>query len=92
MAVGGEQRREGRRSLVEANFSAADIELALELLPLADMAWHDCYGPSVLEMPTPVLDDVRLLAAGDLARLIRFGRTAVRDVRIAADNERATAP
>ena len=28
---------------IEARFSSADVEAALDLLHLADMAWHDCY-------------------------------------------------
>ncbi len=67
-------------------------EAALDLLALTDMAWHDCYGPHELEMPAHVLDDVLLLAQGNLAVLIRAAQEAVidfRDVRMAADYERA---
>jgi hypothetical protein len=56
------------------------------------MAWHDCYGPRELEIPPRVLDDVLLLAEGDLATLIQVARAAVidfRDVRVAADAKRA---
>ena len=56
-----------------------------------DMAWHDCYGPRELETPPQVLDDILLLANGNLATLIRVAREAVldfRDVRVAADRER----
>ena len=45
-----------------------------------------------LEMPAQVLDDVLLLAGGNLAKLIRISRSAVldfRDIRMAADSERA---
>jgi hypothetical protein len=34
----------------------------LDLLQLMDMAWHDCYGPREVEVPTAVLDDVLLLS------------------------------
>jgi hypothetical protein len=56
------------------------------------MAWHDCYGPRELELPPEVLDDVLLLARGDLAVLISVALAAVsdfRDVRGAAVAERA---
>jgi hypothetical protein len=56
------------------------------------MAWHDCYGPRELEVPAAVLDDILLLAHGDIATLVRLARAAVidfRDVRMAADAERA---
>jgi hypothetical protein len=55
------------------------------------MAWHDCYGPRDLEVPPGILDDILLLARGDLAWLIRVSLEAVhdfRDVRVAADAER----
>ncbi|MFF1608775.1 hypothetical protein ACFVYA_13420 [Amycolatopsis sp. NPDC058278] len=92
MTVGSEQRRQARTPRIEAQFSSADVEAALDLLHLADMAWHDCCGPRELELPSQVLEDVLLLAQGDLASLIRISRAAVldfRDVRVAADDERA---
>jgi len=91
MAIGSEQRRRERRAPVAEQFSRRNVEAALDLVHLADMAWHDCYGPEELAMPAAVLDDVLLLAEGDLARLIRFARAAVtdfRDVRTAADERR----
>ncbi|OXM60779.1 hypothetical protein [Amycolatopsis vastitatis] len=92
MAVGSAQRRQARTPRIEAQFSSAHVKAALDLLDLADMAWHDCYGPRELEIPSQVLEDVLLLAEGDLAKLIRISRAAVldfRDVRMAADDERA---
>ncbi|RZS36903.1 hypothetical protein EV193_106137 [Herbihabitans rhizosphaerae] len=90
MAVGSEQRRQERRPRIEARFPSDQVEAALDLLHLTDMAWHDCY--SELEVPARVLDDVLLLAGGDLAQLIRISRSAVqdfRDIRVAADGVRA---
>jgi hypothetical protein len=87
MAVGSEQRRAERRRRIEAEFVQGQVEAALDLLHLADMAWHDCYGPKELAMPDSVLDDVLLLADGGLVALIRTARQAVidfRDVRVAA--------
>jgi len=92
MAVGSAQRRQERKPRIEGQFSSAAVEAALDLLHLADMAWHDCFGPRELEMPAQVLDDVLLLAGGNLAKLIRISRSAVldfRDIRMAADRERA---
>jgi hypothetical protein len=91
MAIGSEQRRGQRTPRIAASFAEEHVDAALDLLHLADMAWHDCYGPRELEIPGAVLDDVLLLANGDLATLIRVARLAVidfRDVRIAADSER----
>jgi hypothetical protein len=92
MAVGSAQRREDRRSQIQALFGHHDVDAALDLLHLADMAWHDCY-PRELEVDPRVLADVLLLSRGDLARLIRVTREAVidfRDVRVAADRIRAS--
>jgi hypothetical protein len=72
-------------------FAGDQVEAVLDLLHLTDMAWHDCYGPQDLEVPPAVLDDVLLLAGGDLATLVRAARAAVidsRDVRVAADARR----
>ncbi len=95
MAIGSEQRRQERKPRIKALFASREVEAALDLLHLTDMAWHDCYGPRELEIPPQVLDDVLLLAQGNLATLIRIAREAVldfRDVRVAADAERAKGP
>jgi hypothetical protein len=95
MAIGSQQRRAERRRRVKELFDPKDVDAALDLLHLTDMAWHDCYGPRELEVPSRVLDDILLLAEGDLATLIWVARKAVidfRDVRLAADNKRAETP
>ena len=92
MAIGNRQRRAERRPRVKELFERKDVDAALDLLHLTDMAWHDCFGPRELEVPPRVLDDILLLAEGDLATLIRIAREAVidfRDVRMAADDKRA---
>lgn len=95
MAIGSEQRRQERKPRIKALFASQEVEAALDLLYLTDMAWHDCYGPRELEIPPQVLDDVLLVVQGNLATLIRIAREAVldfRDVRVAADAERAKGP
>ena len=62
VAIGSEQRCRERRPRVKALFASREVEAALDLLHLTDMAWHDCYGPHELEIPSQVLDDVLLLA------------------------------
>jgi hypothetical protein len=92
VAIGSEQRRRERKPRIEGLFAGQQVEAALDLLHLMDMAWHDCYGPRELEVPPAVLDDVLLLADGDLAVLIRVAREAAidfRDVRMAANAKRA---
>ncbi len=94
MAIGSMQRRDERKSRIAQEFRARDVETVLDLLHLTDMAWHDCYGPHQLEIPPDVLDDVLLLARGDLARPVRLSLAAVqdfRDLRVAADEQRAAA-
>lgn len=91
MAVGSLQRRQERKPRIEAQFPAEEVDAALDLLHLADMAWHDCYGPRELEVPEQVLDDVLLLANGSLRDLVRDVLLAIedfRDIRTAADDER----
>ncbi|MBV1855985.1 hypothetical protein [Catellatospora tritici] len=91
MAIGSAQRRDERKPRIEKQFAARDVEAALDLLHLTDLAWHDCYGPRELEVPSPVLDDILLLARGDLASLVRLSLGAVldfRDLRMAADAKR----
>lgn len=92
VAVGRAQRRDERRPRLEAIFGAQHVEAALDLLAMADMALHDFYGPSELDIPPDVLEDILLLCHGDLSRLIRVALAAVidfRDVRVAADRARA---
>ncbi|GAB2605062.1 hypothetical protein Aab01nite_78900 [Paractinoplanes abujensis] len=92
MALGSAQRRTERRPRIEAAFPGAQVEPALDLLDLADRAWHDAYGPRDLAVPDGVLDDVLLLAGSDLAALVVIARQAVidfRDVRVAADARRS---
>ena len=83
-------RRAARHHEVARRFAPGDVEAALDLLALVDLAWHDCYGES--SPPEGVLDDMLLMADGDMGRLARFGRLAVidfRDLRVAADERRS---
>lgn len=92
MAIDSQQRRAQRRPRIAELFEPTHVDAVLDLLHLADMAWHDCYGPREVEVPPRVLDDILLLAEGDLATLIRTTWQAVidfRDVRVAADAKRA---
>jgi hypothetical protein len=91
VAIGSDQRRRERRPLIKTVFAESQVDTVLDLLDLTDMAWHDCYGPRELEIPPAVLDDMLLLANGDVEALVRIAREAVidfRDLRLAADRER----
>jgi hypothetical protein len=90
VAIGRDARRAERRDQLALTFGARDIDAALDALELMDFAWHDCYGD--VAPPDRVLEDVLLLADGDLAALVRQSRLAVidsRDVHVAADAKRA---
>ncbi len=85
------RRQEDRRGSLAGVFPDADVDAALDALTLMDFAWHDCYGDSC--PPQSVIDDVVVIASGDLSRLVRAALLGVmdfRDVRVAADEIRRT--
>ncbi len=64
--------------------------IALDLLELTELAWHDCYGETT--PPDGVIEDILLLSDGSIERLIQSARLAVtdwRDLRVAADDLRS---
>lgn len=84
-----EERRSERRTKVAVLF-ADRTDRALDLIELLEMSWHDTYGEN--GPPEDVIDDVLLLSEGSMRFLIRWARLAItdwRDVRVAADEERA---
>ncbi len=85
-AASASRRRDERRSRLAPLFDEAEIDAALDVLSLMDLAWHDCYGESCPD--DTVMDDVLTIAQGDLAALVSAARLAVidaRDARVAAD-------
>ena len=90
MAIGREERRNERRPLVAQRFDAADVEAALDLFELLDVAWHDVYGD--LAPPNHVVENVLTVASRSLADLIRASRLALvdrRDLQVEADQMRS---
>lgn len=90
MAVGRAARRAARAAAVEQVMGPAHADVALDLLELTELAWHDCYGE--LTPPDQVIDDLLVCSGGDLAGLVRaarLGTTDWRDLRMAADAIRA---
>lgn len=85
MVIGRKNRRVARRDRVEAVMGATDVDAALDVIELMELAWHDCYGePSP---PEQVIDDVLTVSRGDLASLASaalLGVTDWRDLRLAA--------
>ncbi len=56
-----------------------DAEVALDILELTELAWHDCYGD--ITPPDPVVEDIWTVSEGDLRKLIGAARLAVQDSR-----------
>ena len=70
-------------------FGEEQVSVALDLLELTELAWHDCYGET--SPPEAVIEDMLLLSRGSVARLVQAARLAVtdwRDLRVAADELR----
>ena len=83
-------RRRARQARVRDLFGA-DADAAQDILELTEFAWHDCYGDS--SPPDRVLDDIFVCSRGRLGDLARAARLAVedyRDLRLWADDLRAT--
>ena len=90
MAVGRAERMAELVPRIHAEFGVALARQVVAVLTLAEFAWHDCYGePSP---PAGVVDDIFVVANGDLGRLAEAARQAVldyRDLRLEADAMRA---
>lgn len=92
MVIGRSNRRgvRGPRAL-DAFGSGADA--ALDVLELVEFAWHDCYGE--ITPPDEVIEDIFVVANGNIVALARAARLAVedfRDLRISANAVRAETP
>ena len=70
-------------------FADEDVDPALDLLELAELAWHDCYGEIT---PTEaVVEDILAVSEGSILGLIGAVKLAVtdrRDLKVAADDIR----
>lgn len=88
MVTSSDDRRR-HRSYRATQVFGAQAGAALDVLALLDFAWHDCYGE-----PTPsvqVIDDIWVVADGDLGRFVSAAHLAVvdfRDLRMGADEVR----
>lgn len=67
------------RPRLEADFGPKQVETAIAILTLMEYAWHDCYGEPA--PPPAVLDDVLIVATGDLAALAHAALEGVQDWR-----------
>ena len=67
-------------------FGDDQAHIALDLLELTELAWHDCFGE--VTPPEDVVADMLLLSEGKIERLVQVARLAVtdwRDLKVAAE-------
>ena len=90
MVTSKADRREAR-TLRAIKFFGQRADAALDALELLDLAWHDCYGEAAPS--EQVMEDIWVVADGDLGRLVSAANLAVvdfRDLRMSADELRRT--
>ena len=89
MAVGRAERRKERVSQFVEVFGKSQAPLALDLLEITELAWHDCYGE--VTPPRSVIEDMLTVSGGTIAGLIQAALLAVtdwRDLSVAAEERR----
>jgi hypothetical protein len=79
VAIGRTARRATREAAVTESFGPKRAAVALDLLELTEFAWHDCYGE--ITPPDSVIEDMLVVADGDLAHLVTAARLAIEDRR-----------
>ncbi|MFN8052193.1 MAG: hypothetical protein U0Q22_12185 [Acidimicrobiales bacterium] len=71
-------------------FGPEQADVALDLLEILELAWHDCYQE--ITPDESIIEDLLLVSDGRLDWLIAAARLAVtdwRDLKVAAINRRA---
>jgi len=89
MAVGRAERRKERQPRIVAVFGNDEGQLALDLLDIVELAWHDCYGE--VTPPPSVIEDMLALSDGTIGGLIQAALLALtdrRDLSVAAEDRR----
>lgn len=89
IGISRRERRDADQARAALEFGA-HATAALDLLDLLELAWHDTHG--VVAPPADVVEDVWVVAGGDLDKLASASRLAVvdwRDLRLAADEVRS---
>jgi hypothetical protein len=89
MAIGRRERRAERQDAFDEAFGD-NAAVALDLVELLELAWHDVYGD--VTPPPTVIEDLLVCSHGRLDLLVRAAHLAVidwRDLRVQADSERA---
>jgi hypothetical protein len=89
MAVGRAERRSEREPQVVAVFGEQQAPIALDLIDITELAWHDCYGE--VTPPQSVIEDMLTVSEGTVEGLIQAALLAVtdwRDLNVAAEEQR----
>ena len=89
MAVGRAERRSEREPQIVAVFGEEQAPIALDLIDIIELAWHDCYGE--VTPPQSVIEDMLTASEGTVEGLIQAALLAVtdwRDLNVAADELR----
>jgi hypothetical protein len=79
LAIGRAARRLERSALVESVFGKSLAPAGLDLLELAEYAWHDCYGE--ITPPDEVILNILICSEGNLATMVHAAKLAVEDWR-----------
>ena len=90
MPISRAERRKGREQRVANFFKEDQLQTALDLLELTELAWHDSYEE--LTPSEEVIDEILIVSQGIFDGLITAARLAVidsRDLRIAAEEWRS---
>ena len=89
MPIGRRERRAARRSAFVDVFGEDRAGVALDLLDVVELAWHDCYGE--VTPSDEVIEDMLVCSHGRLDDLVRAAHLALtdwRDLRMQAADER----
>ena len=78
MVVGRANRRDTRAPRARELFGE-NAEVALDLLELMELAWHDCYAE--VSPSDEVIEDVWIVSEGQLPKLVQAAKLAVKDFR-----------
>jgi hypothetical protein len=71
VVIGRAARRASREAIVVKSFGSDRSSAALDLLEFVELAWHDCSGE--ITPPDEVIDDILVVAGGDLGRRLLGG-------------------
>lgn len=89
MAISRAERRREREPQIIAVFGDEQSHVALDLLDVFELAWHDCYG--AVTPPEGVLEDMLIVSGGTIEGLVQAALLAVtdwRDLKVAAELQR----